>query len=164
VGAQKTDWTAIKSEYITGIASYRELALKYGLSRNAVCNKGKEEGWVELRRQHLADAVAETLELDKVKKVEIFKRSSVVSEKALKIIERAIDQIKPEELKVNPTMMKQFLGAIKDIKDILNIKGELDLREQQARINNLEKQAKDSNNDSHNITVTIAGGEESWAK
>ena len=164
MGAQKTDWNAIKLEYITGIASYRELANKYGLSRNAVCNKGKEEGWVELRRQHLANAVAESLEIDKAKKVKIFKRASDVSEKALKIIEAAIIRIKPEEVVGNPQMMKQLLGAVKDIKDILNIKSELDMREQQARISNLEKQAKDSNNDSHNITVTIAGGEESWAK
>lgn len=163
--AYQADWETIKQEYITTNASYRELAAKYGLSRTAVCEKGKKEGWVELRRQHLSETLAKTLELDSDKKARIFKRASDVSEKALKIIEETIEQIEPDEVRVNPNMMKQLLGAVKDIKDILNIKSELDLREQKARIDNLEKQVKASDEDTEKVvTVKIAGGDESWAK
>ena len=41
------------------------------------------------------------------------------------------------------------------------LKTELDIREQEARIRNLEKQAQDDNKP-NSITITIEGGEESW--
>ena len=46
------DWQAIKTEYITTQTSYRKLAQKYGVSRVQIGNVGRDEKWVELRRQH----------------------------------------------------------------------------------------------------------------
>ena len=56
------DWLKIKTEYITTDTSYRKLAEKYGLSRVQVGNVGKEENWVELRRQYLENTLTKTLE------------------------------------------------------------------------------------------------------
>ena len=47
------DWQSIKTEYITTDTSYRKLAQKYGVSRVQIGNVGRDENWVELRRQHL---------------------------------------------------------------------------------------------------------------
>ena len=55
------DWQAIKTEYITTQTSYRKLAQKYGVSRVQIGNVGRDEKWVELRRQHLDNTVAKTV-------------------------------------------------------------------------------------------------------
>lgn len=56
------DWLSIKTEYITTDTSYRKLAEKYGLSRVQVGNVGKQEGWVDLRRQYLEETLTKTLD------------------------------------------------------------------------------------------------------
>ena len=56
------DWLSIKTEYITTDTSYRKLAEKHGLSRVQVGNVGKQEGWVNLRRQYLEETLTKTLD------------------------------------------------------------------------------------------------------
>ena len=56
------DWLSIKTEYITTDTSYRKLAEKHGLSRVQVGNVGKQEGWVDLRRQYLEETLTKTLD------------------------------------------------------------------------------------------------------
>ena len=57
--------------------------------------------------------------------------------------------------------VQELSAAIKNLKEIQMLKTELDIREQEARIRNLEKQAQDDNKP-NSITITIEGGEESW--
>lgn len=57
--------------------------------------------------------------------------------------------------------VQELSNAIKNLKEIQMLKTELDIREQEARIRNLEKQAEDDNKP-NKITITIEGGEESW--
>ena len=57
--------------------------------------------------------------------------------------------------------VQELSTAIKNLKEIQMLKTELDIREQEARIRNLEKQAEDDNKP-NKITITIEGGEESW--
>lgn len=157
------DWNEIKTEYITTDTSYRKLADKYDVSRVAIAARGKDEGWVGLKEQFLADTLSKTLKDTAKKQSERMARILTVSDKFLKIIEDTVKQIEPEQVVLNPQTIKQLVGAIKDLKDIQNLKSEIDLREQNARIKNLEKQAN-SGDTPQSITVTIAGGEDSWAK
>ena len=53
--------------------------------------------------------------------------------------------------------IKHFTSALKDIKDIKGIKSDLDLREQEARIEKLRKDAMTEEEDSE-IVVTMEGG------
>lgn len=57
--------------------------------------------------------------------------------------------------------VQELSNAIKNLKEIQMLKTELDIREQEARIRNLEKQAEDDNKP-NKITITIEGGEETW--
>ena len=87
------DWNAIKSEYITTDTSYRKLAEKYGLSRIAVGDMGKKEGWVELRRQHLAKALSKSLEKDIKTKADRLSRINKATDRLLEKVEQAIDEL-----------------------------------------------------------------------
>lgn len=87
------DWTAIKAEYITTQTSYRKLAEKYGVSRDLVADKGKEEGWVELRKQTSAKTLSKAVEKASRKKAEQLARINRVTDKLLTKIERAVDEL-----------------------------------------------------------------------
>lgn len=87
------DWQAIKIEYITTATSYRKLAEKYGVSRVQVGNVGKEEGWVELRRQHLAESLTKTLEADVDQRADRLTRILDATDKLLDKIEQAITEL-----------------------------------------------------------------------
>ena len=58
----KVDWKTIKSEYITTETSYRKLAQKYGVHFKAVSQKGKSEGWVELRKAYKVKTITKAIE------------------------------------------------------------------------------------------------------
>lgn len=87
------DWNAIKTEYITTRASYRQLAEKYGVSRVQIGNKGKKENWVELRRQHLDKRLAKTLDADAKKTADRMTRIQNATDKLLTKIEKAITEL-----------------------------------------------------------------------
>lgn len=46
------DWTTIETEYITGTASYRDLAEQYDVAAKNVSKYGKEHDWVRKRADY----------------------------------------------------------------------------------------------------------------
>ena len=87
------DWQAIKTEYITTDTSYRKLAQKYGVSTTQICSVGRDEGWVELRKQHLNKTVAKTLDKISSKQADKMARIDKLTDKLLDKLERAIDEL-----------------------------------------------------------------------
>jgi hypothetical protein len=55
--ATNIDWNTIRAEYIGGGTSYRTLAEKYGLSKDAIARKAQRQGW-DKDRDKARDAVA----------------------------------------------------------------------------------------------------------
>lgn len=51
------DWEAIKTEYVTGSASLRSFAERYGITRQAVENRSRKEGWVAMRKAFRQESV-----------------------------------------------------------------------------------------------------------
>lgn len=92
-GGAGMDWNAIKTEYITTGTSYRKLAKKYGVSYVQIGHVGKEENWVELRKQHLDKVFTKTLANDAKKKVDRAKRLRDATDRLLTKVERAIDEL-----------------------------------------------------------------------
>ena len=129
------DWQAIKTEYITTDTSYRKLAEKYGVSRVQVGNVGRDEGWVELRRQHLDRTVSKTVAAVESAQVNRAKKMQSVADKLLLKIEAMVDRPEP----LTEKAIRSLTAAVKDLKEIQNIKSALDEQEQRARIANLEK-------------------------
>ena len=155
------DWEALKQEYITTAISYRKLAAKYNAPLSTLMARGSKEGWVELREQYKSKTTAKIINIASNKQADRMKRLLDVSDQLLAAVEDAVAKFQAGELLLEKGALKSLSGTIKDIKDIQNIKTELDIEEQKARIANLKKMAE-SENASHDVTVTIAGGDSSW--
>ena len=152
------DWQAIKTEYITTDTSYRKLAQKYGISHVQIGNVGKQEKWVELRRQHLDKTFANTVDAISQQQVDRAKRFQTVADKLLTKIEALVDD--PEPLSTKE--LRALSAAMKDLKEIQGVKSDLDKQEQEARIANLRKQADKDEDKTDEIEVVFMAGEEAW--
>ena len=83
-----------------------------------------------------------------------------VADKLLTKIERAVDALEDDALETQ--QFRQIAASLKDIKDIQMIRSDADMREQEARIANLQKQANKDDNAAKEVTVTIMGASDSW--
>jgi len=133
------DWKAIKAEYITTDTSYRKLSEKYGISRIQIGNVGKKEGWVQLRGQYLAKTLSKTIDAISDKQAE---RAAKLVSVADILLEKVRGLIENGEALKDTQSIKHISGVLKDIKDIQMIRSDADMREQEARIENLRKQAR----------------------
>jgi hypothetical protein len=151
------DWKQLKAEYVAGGTSYRKLAEKYDVPRSNIERRAKAEKWSDLRRQAEDKATA--------KIVDTISNNS--AKKADKIVDAADKLLKKiaelAEIVGDSQSIKQLSSALKDIKDIKGFKTDADMREQEARIRNLEKQAEADNNDNE-IKVTISSDIEEYSR
>ena len=151
------DWKRIKAEYIAGGTSYRKLAEKYGVTLSALRNVAEKENWVELKAQ--AQHKSDTKLLEQI--------SDDAAEKAINIIDVAdklLTKISEVIDMVGTTQdIKHISSALRDLKEIKGIKSEADMREQEARIDKLRKEAeKNDGSEVNEIEVVFKAGEESW--
>ena len=157
------DWNAIKTEYVTTNTSYRRLSDKYDVSFNTLQCRAKRECWVELKRQHQEEIETKTIK-KAVNKASEYK--STLYDLAYDIAMQLKDMTSGktiEDLAKAGLKPRDITGAIKDIEDILHIKSEADMREQEARIKNLQKQVEDDSIDKK-ITIRIEGDANEYSK
>ena len=148
------DWSAIKTEYITDEStSYRKLAEKYGIPLGTIFKRAKRENWLGLRQQSQDKMVAKTVEKIENAQVSRLTRIHAITDKALDKLEYALDNLDP----LDTQGYRQIIASIKDIKEIQMLKSASDLREQEARIRNLERQAEADDKVDSEITVVIEG-------
>ena len=165
-GGITVDWNTLKAEYIAGGVSYRELAEKHGVSESTLKKKAAKERWAELRNQ--AGTETELKIVDSISDINAEKAvsaASLISKAAMNFLK----QIAAESVKlVNGetdadyrTKYSEYALALQRFKDVLDIKSEKDIEEQQARIDNLRKQAeKDGTDDTTYNIVCGADGED----
>ena len=154
------DWQAIKTEYITTDTSYRKLAQKYGLSYNAIGNRSRDEKWQDLRDQHLTNTMTKTMNAVASQQANRAVRLQTVADKLLTKVERLIED--GEELLTDTSTMRDISRILKDLKDIQMIKSDADMREQEARIDKLRKEAMVEKENTRSIEVVFAAGPEEW--
>ena len=145
------DWKKIKAEYITTDTSYRKLAQKYGLAESTIYARGGKEHWVEQKEQHQSRTVAKTLDALSNKEVDRAARLMTVADKLLKKVEQAVDH--DDYLSANA--IKNLSDALKNIRETQMIRSEQDIREQEARITKLQKEAQKEDNQKEAIRVII---------
>ena len=156
------DWNKIKAEYIAGGTSYRKLAEKHKVSFSTLRKVAAKEQWTDLRNK--AGAKADT------------KIVNDVSTKNAKIDDtyfRCVDKLmrKAEELIETtpiwqPQMLKDMATTMKYLKECKGVKSEADMREQEARIAKLQKEAMEEDNGNTEVKVTFGTDEErsKWAE
>ena len=133
------DWNKLKAEYIAGGTSYRKLAEKYkdeGVTFDNLKNIAVKEGWAKLKEQ--AKDKATTKMVDTIAK-DISKKSIKIDDVADKLLDKISHLLETVEIADSQTI-KQCTSALKDIKDIKGVKSEIDLKEQNARIEKLRKE------------------------
>ena len=153
------DWKKIKAEYIAGGTSYRKLAEKHDVSFSTLRKVAAKEQWTELRNK--TRAKMDTKISDSVSDKEAEKAVDIidVADKLLSKISELMDAIP-----LDTQSMKHLTSALKDLKEIKGFKSDADMREQEARIRNLEKQAEADNNNDNEIKVVIEGSLDNYSK
>lgn len=137
--ATDADWDAIKTEYITTRISQRALATKYGVPYNTIADRSRKNDWVGQRERYKSKVNAKTLAKAENKASTYRSRIYDLADKMAGQLEALISAGNIVEMGLKP---KDVTGAIKDIADILSVKSDKDMREQEARIAKLEAEAK----------------------
>lgn len=150
------DWKRIKAEYIAGGTSYRKLAKKYKVSFSTLRKVAAKEQWTDLRNK--AGAKTDTKIIESISDKDAKKAVNIidVADKLLSKIEELAGIVGDAD------SIKKLTSAIKDLKDIKGIKSEADIREQEARIKNLEKQAEKEADAVNEVEIVFKAGPEEW--
>ena len=144
------DWNKLKAEYIAGGISYRKLAEKHGVSFNTLKTIAIRENWTDLRQQANNDATTKMVE----QVIEENTKHTVgIYDVADRLLEKIANMIDQEGLTTQ--ILKHLTSAIKDIKDIKGVKSDVDLMEQNARIDKLRKDIEVEKTDT-NINITFS--------
>ena len=152
------DWSKLKAEYIAGGISYRKLAEKHGVSFNTLKTIAIRENWTDLRQQ--ANNKATTKIVESIAEGNVEHVASIHSV-ADKLLEKITNMLGQEELTTQS--VKHLTSALKDIKEIKGIKSDIDLREQEARIDKLRKEVKEEDKNDKKIIVCIKGDADDYS-
>ena len=155
------DWSKIRAEYIEGGISYRKIAEKYNVPFGTLQRIAKKERWTDLRLQ--ADDKAKTETVKNVGKSK-GKHSTNVLKVADKLLDKISDMLENMTTVYDTQSIKHLTSALKDLKDIKGIKTNLDLKEQEARIAKLQKEAESQQEQTNEVVVRIEGCDESWSR
>ena len=154
------DWKTIETEYVTTEISHRGLAEKYDICRSTICKKAAEEKWSEKRKEHRAKTVSKAVsavgKTQAEQTAKLFGVSGLLLDKVKLLLEEH------EELLVDTSAMKDVSVVLKNLKDLLMIKSEADMREQEERINKLRREAQKGEESTRSIEVVFAAGPEEW--
>ena len=167
-----TDWTRIKEDYAVRGMSLRSLAKEYGVSYSSVRNRAKQENWTLIRgdkalnrdfQENLNGLCLRLLSLceqaaEELSHSVIVTKTKVKTEDGECTTERKFYE---PGGKVDCKDLKVLTAALKDIRDLQMIRDPLDVREQEVKIRNLERQF--SGLDSA-VTVKLEGQTEEFAQ
>ena len=156
------DWNKIKAEYIAGGTSYRKLAAKYGVPFSNLKNIAIKEQWTQLREQAKNRTTTKLVD-------NIGRQNAKIDETYFRCVDKLMK--KAEELIDNtpiwqPTNLKDMATTMKYLKECKGVRSEADMREQEARIKKLQKEAMEEDNGNTEVKVTFGTDEErtKWAE
>ena len=152
------DWKKVKAEYIAGGTSYRKLAEKYGVSFSTLKEIARREKWTDLKEKTRQKADTKFADLMGEKQAN---RSAKINDVADMLLDKITTTLQMMEA-VDSQSIKHFTSALKDIRDIKGIKTDIDLKEQEARIAKLQKEAEADADKNSSVSITIEGGDDEW--
>lgn len=148
------DWNAIRAEYIGGGTSYRKLAEKYGVSFMTLKTKAKAENWTGLRTQaeHKANtratqkvANAAAVNADRFERArkaaidKIIAGIETLPEGATRVQEREYSAADGKLVRTVDYDVGALVASLERLSRIFGYKSAADMREQEARIRQLEQ-------------------------
>lgn len=150
------DWSKIKTEYITTDTSYRKLAEKYGINKDTIYAKAKKEGWPDKRRQFVDRTQTKMLAVEETRTVDRATKLLDVSDLLLMKVRQLLES--DDKIALDTQGMRHISGVLKDLKEIQMVRSEMDLREQEARIAKLQREAREEDTNKEPIRVIIDAG------
>lgn len=153
------DWKKIKAEYIAGGTSYRKLAEKHKVSFSTLRKVAAKEQWTELRNKTRARMDTKISESVSDKGADKAVNIIDVADKLLGKISELMDTVP-----LDTQSMKHLTSALKDLKDIKGFKSEADIREQEARIAKLRKEAEEDAQTETTVTVKFEEDISKWSQ
>ena len=151
-------WNRIKTEYIAGGTSYRKLAEKYNVSFSTLRKIAAKEHWFDLRDKTGTIRDTELAESIGVKSAKIDEKYYRLVDKLFTKAEEVIDNTPIWQ----PTSLKEMATTMKYLKECKGVKSEADMREQEARIAKLRKEAEGDDDATNEVEVVFKAGEEAW--
>lgn len=152
------DWKKIKAEYIKGGISYPKLAKKHGVPLGTLKRKAANEKWTAMRSR--SDAKASLIMENSIAS-ENAKKALKINLVADKLLDKIINALDGSDV-IGSQELKHYTSALKDIKDIKGIKSDMDLKEQEARIDKLRKEAEAEQTETE-IEVTMGAEVDAYA-
>ena len=175
------DWNEIRKEYIQGGVSYRELAAKYGVPLRTLAERAKAEKWVELREQARIKTVTKTVEKVAKQNARVDDRINRLANRLIDKLEKAVDELDVKTVTMKTTMktgaakvtteyrkldrekegpvdkggLQQLTSTLRELKAILDVRSELDRKEQEARIASLRGKSAVSDDDDEGTGVIL---------
>lgn len=175
------DWNAMRTEYIQGGVSYRELAAKYGVPLPTLAERAKAEKWVELRKQAHDKAITKTVETVAKQNAKVDDRINRLANRLIDKLEKAVDELDVKTVTMKTTMktgaakvtteykkldkekegpvdkggLQQLTNTLRDLKAILDVRSELDRKEQEARIEALRARSNTGSEDDDETGVIL---------
>lgn len=132
------DWNKIRADYLAGGGSYRELAAKYGVSYVTIARRAKSENWRGWRAESDNMVITKTVEAITNANVNV---NTSLQDAALALIGKAVEGINGIDPR-NASALKAYSGVLKDLRAVLDIRSDLDLEEQRARIDKLRRDSE----------------------
>lgn len=154
------DWSRIRKDYIAGRGSYRELSAKYGVPYRTLADRAKAEKWVELRNQSRAKAASKTVEAVANANGRVQTRMQDAAEALMGKVVEGVLAADPEDAR----NLKAYSGVLRDLKEVLDLRTPLDIKEQEARIEKLRREAEKEREDRNREVVVTFGGADGWAE
>ena len=149
------DWKKLKREYITTNTSYRKLADKYGVPFGTLRKVALKENWRGLRAEYGTKADTKFIESEAAKQAERVSKINIAADMLLDKIMRTLEVMDDDSLDTGA--YRQISATIKDVKDIYMIRSDADLREQEARIEKLRRDADKGDDGDSTVRVVIEG-------
>ena len=153
------DWKRIRAEYIAGGTSYRKLAEKYEVSFGTLRRVAEREEWTQKRTQVAQKTDTKMIESISKKNAEKAVDIVDVADKLVGKISELVDTVS-----LDPQSTKHLTSALKDLKDIKGYKSAADMREQEARIKKLQRDAEKDDDTPSEIEIVFNAGKESWSE
>jgi superfamily II DNA or RNA helicase len=125
-------------------------------------NVGKQEDWVGQRKQYLDKTLTKTVDTISKKQVDRAANLISVADLLLDKVKRLVES--DSEVLIDTQNLKHISGVLKDIKEVQMIRSDADMREQEARIANLRKQAEADNTNTEPVRVIIEDGLSEYSK
>lgn len=112
------DWLKIKTEYINGDTTQRELAEKYGVTFRQISNHSTAEGWVAEREQH-RDRISAEIQQKADEKIAESESEVLAIKSRLKL--KMYQQIEKRMEAVDDADGQEFRRLVQNYKDMCDI-------------------------------------------